>query len=522
MSEETTYDQVPYPINSFAQTHPNILEAIGTLFGMTPKPTTNCRVLEIGCASGGNILPMAEQLPQSSFVGIDLSATQIENARKLKEAAELTNVELKQMNILDFDEDQGKFDYIISHGIYSWVPDEVKDKILSICKANLAENGIAYVSYNTFPGWRLKGMLRDMMLFHTAQFQDPTEKVTQAKALTKFLAEAVEGEDTAYSKFLSNELESIKKYKDNYIFHDALEVINDPCYFHEFVTKAMKKDLKYLGEAGIGSMLAQLMKKEIASTLSRITNNIIAREQYMDFVRNRQFRQTLLCHKKVPIERNLNVEMLRNYKIRSRIKPVSEIPVLTDGVEEEFKNQNGASFKATNPLVKAFLQELSSADPEYLPFENALERANRLAADHMDLSDAEQVESNLLMLAFRLYCEQMVDFSIHPISCVTIPSDKPEVSKLARIQAANGLPITNRYHHTVSFDLLGFKFAQLADGTRDREAIIDALVKEAQTDSLNISQSGKMITDVETLEKIIRFRVEQLLHSFAANALLLN
>ncbi len=522
MSAETTYDKVPYPINSFAQTHPNSLETIGRLFGMDPKPSTESRVLEIGCASGGNILPMAEQLPESSFVGIDLSETQIENAKKLRDTAGITNVELKQINILDFGEEEGVFDYIIVHGIYSWVPDPVKEKILSICKANLAENGIAYVSYNTFPGWRLKGMLRDMMLFHTSQFEKPGEKVTQAKALTKFLAEAVEGEDTAYSKFLSKELEEINKYRDNYIFHDALEEVNDPCYFHEFATKAMRGGLQYLGEAGIGTMLTQLMKKEIAETLSRITGNIIAREQYMDFVRNRQFRQTLLCHKEITLNRNINIDTLRNFKIRSLLKPVSKMPLLDDGIEEEFKHRSGNSIKPTNPLAKAFLNEISMADPAYLPFEDVLERAKRAAGDKLNAENTQKSESGLLLLVFRLYCGNLVHFVNNATSCITIPSEKPEIPRFARIQAANGLPITNRFHQTVQFDILGIKLAQFLDGTKDREAIVKALVHEAQTDRLNISQDGKKITDTDTLEKILKFRVEQLLHSFAANALLIS
>ncbi len=522
MSEETTYDKVPYPINAFAQTHPNSLETIGILFGMDPKPSTSCRVLEIGCASGGNILPMAEQLPESSFVGIDLSATQIENAKKLSEVAGIENVELKQMNILEFGEDEGLFDYIIAHGIYSWVPDGVKDKILSICKTNLSQNGIAYVSYNTFPGWRLKGMLRDMMLFHTSQFEKPGEKVTQAKALTKFLADAVEGEDTAYSKFLSKELDDMKKYRDNYIFHDALEEVNDPCYFHEFATKAMNEGLQYLGEASLGTMLTQLMKKEIAETLSRITGNIIAREQYMDFVRNRQFRQSLLCHKETTLNRNINIDTFRKFKLRSGLKPVSKMPLLDDGIEEEFKHRSGNSTKQTNPLAKAFLNELSMADPEYLAFEDALERAKRAASDKLNSVDTQKAEASILLLAFRLYCSSMIDFVNNATSCVAIPSDKPEIARFARVQAANGLPITNRYHHTVRFDILGFKLAQLLDRTRDRDAIVEALIKEAQTESLNISQDGKKITDKETLEKILKFKTEQLLHSFAANALLVN
>ncbi len=82
-ASENTYDQVPYPHWTHRDTHPRQLEAIATLFGMHPAPITGCRVLEIGCAAGWNLIPMAEDLPGSEFVGLDSSTSQIGAARAL-------------------------------------------------------------------------------------------------------------------------------------------------------------------------------------------------------------------------------------------------------------------------------------------------------------------------------------------------------------------------------------------------------------------------------------------------------
>jgi len=149
-----SYDAVPYPSTPYRGTHPDTLATLGTLVGMKPAPIDSCRVLELGCSDGGNLLPMAYSLPGSEFVGIDGSARQIELGLATLEALGLKNVTLKQMNLLDVGDQFGKFDYIIAHGIYSWVPPDVQDKILEICHCLLKPQGLAFVSYNTLPGWR--------------------------------------------------------------------------------------------------------------------------------------------------------------------------------------------------------------------------------------------------------------------------------------------------------------------------------------------------------------------------------
>src|SRR6266851_5993395 len=153
-----SYDEVPYHSFPFADSHPDRLATVAHLFGLTPPDPQTARILELGCASGGNLLPMAELYPQGRFIGIDLSERQIAAGQQAVTAVGLTNLELRQASILDVDASWGQFDYVIAHGVFSWVPEPVQDKILSICHTNLQPNGIAYISYNTLPGWHMRGM----------------------------------------------------------------------------------------------------------------------------------------------------------------------------------------------------------------------------------------------------------------------------------------------------------------------------------------------------------------------------
>ena len=162
----TSYDNVLYPSYTHPQTHPDRLATLATLFGLRPAPVATSRMLELACGQGGNLIPLAVSYPDSHCVGVDLSQRQIDSGQAVIEALGLTNIDLRPQSILDFPVDSGPFDYIIAHGVYSWVPEPVRDKILQICRDHLAPQGVAIVSYNTFPGWHQRRMIRDMMLFH--------------------------------------------------------------------------------------------------------------------------------------------------------------------------------------------------------------------------------------------------------------------------------------------------------------------------------------------------------------------
>src|SRR5262245_5469668 len=189
-SMPTSYDELPYQSVAFAQTHPDRLATVATLLGLEPPRVDKCRVLELGCAAGGNPTPIAESLPEAKFVGIHLTARQVADGKQIIARLGLGNIQLQQGDIAALRPDLGTFDYIICHGVFSWVPKAVQDAIFTICKQCLAPDGVAFVSYNTLPGWRMRGMIRDMMLYHAAQFSEPRRKVEQGLALIDFLVQS--------------------------------------------------------------------------------------------------------------------------------------------------------------------------------------------------------------------------------------------------------------------------------------------------------------------------------------------
>src|SRR6185503_10934875 len=164
----TSYDALPYPLLAHAQTHPAWLATLAVVHGLRPAPVEHCRVLEIGCASGSNLIPFACEMDGSEFVGIDLSSRQVAEGQEFIRALGLRNIRLQAQDLLDFD-DAGTFDYIIAHGLYSWVPQTVRDRLMDICRRHLAPQGVAFISFNAYPGWQGLNMVRDLMLYRTRQ-----------------------------------------------------------------------------------------------------------------------------------------------------------------------------------------------------------------------------------------------------------------------------------------------------------------------------------------------------------------
>ena len=302
------YDAFPYRSLPFAQSHPDRLATLATLFGVTPAPLARCRVLEIGCASGGNLIPIAATLPQSRCVGVDFSEVQIAEGRADVAALGLENIELVHADLRNFDGGGETFDYIIAHGVFSWVPRDVQDRVFAVCAGMLAPDGVAYISYNALPGWQTRGAIRDAMRYHASRFADPATRVLQARAVLDFLAESMQSDKTGYGAGLRDEAARLRQQPDFYILHEHLTEVNQAFYFHEFMARAAAHGLRYLGETEIKLMLTHDLAPNVVAMLSRVAPDLLQREQFLDFLRNQMFRQTLLVREATTLNRTLSPE----------------------------------------------------------------------------------------------------------------------------------------------------------------------------------------------------------------------
>lgn len=499
------YDEVPYKSYPFPQSHPARLATVGTLFGMRPAELSTCRVLELGCSSGGNLIPLADQYPDGEFVGIDFSQVELEEGWKALEPLGLKNIQLLHQNILDVTEELGQFDYIIAHGIYSWIPDPVQDKLLQVCRANLKPQGIAYVSYNTYPGWHMREMVRNVMAYRAQFFEKPSDRLRQARQLVDFLAHTVPTEGNAYGLLLKNELEMLADKDDYYLFHDYLEEINSPIYFHEFMQRAQSHQLQYLGESDFSVMWASNFPKEVEAMLQNVASDVVEMEQYMDFVRNRMFRQTLLCHANVNLDRTLAPDNAMNLHVATSAK--SEDPFVDVHARDRITFRGSHSVMTTNePLVKAAMLHLAEQWPHSVGFAELLARArSRLNPSPVvvDTSRANWDARKLAEPMMRCYATSLVELSVRPSPFILKLSERPQTSRLARYQASIGNTVTNLCHEVVHVNDLQRHLLQHLDGDHDRQALIDLLWLEVQRGHLSVHDQGRQVKSEARIKEIL-------------------
>ena len=181
MPIRSAYGAVPYPSLTFPQTNPDRLATMAAFFGMKPASPQHCRALELGCGDGTNLISFAHLFPESEFIGVDLVENQISVANETASTLALQNIEFLQRDLINVDTAElGKFDFIIAHGLYSWVPESVRERILQIYANCLSPNGVGYISYNAFPGSHIRQMIDQMMKYRVADITDPSERVQKA------------------------------------------------------------------------------------------------------------------------------------------------------------------------------------------------------------------------------------------------------------------------------------------------------------------------------------------------------
>jgi SAM-dependent methyltransferase len=458
-----SYDQVRYPGRPLVQTHPDRLATVAGLFGLTPAAPGECRVLELGCGDGGNLIPMALCLPRSEFTGIDLARDAIHQGCALANALALRNITLRQMDLMEAGPELGEFDYIVAHGVYSWVPRAVRDQLLHICCANLAPSGVAYVSYNTYPGFHLREMFRNIMLHHVRGFEDPIDRVQRAVEVIEALHKCGP-EGGAAQAYYAEQLTHLAESEGWYLFHDDLATYNHALYFHEFAQEARRHGLQYLGEADFLEMQDDIYAEPIPEVLQRLAQgDVIRKEQYLDFIKGRRFRQTLLCHEAVVLERPARPKRIITMYLASGASPVSSAPDVRPGVFEEFRGPRGAALSTDDPQAKAALLRLREIWPLSMHFAALL---------------AETGGSGLPLaqMLLRAYSGGLLEVHTLPSLFTVSVSERPAASPLAKWQAQEGAMVTTLRHTIGELDDVADRcLILLLDGTRDGAALIEGV-----------------------------------------------
>jgi 2-polyprenyl-3-methyl-5-hydroxy-6-metoxy-1,4-benzoquinol methylase len=454
------YDTVAYAAQANAQSHPRHLATVATLLGLSPRSVESARVLEVGCSDGANLLPMAASLPGARFTGCDISGQAIAAARRSAGELGIGNVEFVQADLATLGNGGEPFDYIIAHGVYSWVPATVRDALLALARDRLHRDGVMFVSFNVYPGCHVRQAAWEMLRHHVAHIPDPRARLDQARALAGLIAEPSVAQ-TEVDGLLRHEFAKLATQSDSALFHDDLGVPNDPVYFHEFVAHLARYDLTYLGETKLSMMTAAGLTPRVQQFLSPMDR--LTREQYLDFARLRRFRQSLVCRADASpsaLAAHERAATMHAAASMSLVRAAAEGKAFADAAAPD------ASGRATRRLLQWLVQEA--------PRVIGVQEAARWLAQHAP-EDASAARPVPALLAEASYAGT-VDLYIEPPPLAAAVSERPVASAIVRWQAARQPGLTNLRHEPLRIDdPHARELLVLLDGTRTRDDVTRAL-----------------------------------------------
>ncbi len=440
---QNSYDELRYNNFPILQTHPGRLWVLAKLAGLEPAPVETCRVLELGTSEAANIIGMAVTLPGAQFTGVDLAREPLARGRRVIDDLGLRNVRLLRMNLLEIDESLGEFDYILTHGIYGWTPPEVGAKVLEIAQRCLTSDGMAFVSYNTHPSGHIRRLVREMMLYHAGRFESPAERLQQARAFLKVLALGRPQPDP-FDAAAADYARVLLEHTDSALFHDDLAPVYEPVYFHEFVAHAKAYGLQYAGEASGFDTPRNLKTEALEAVRGMAGGDSIAEQQYLDFLRMRGFRKSLLCRR----EQVLTAEWEA-----ARIVGCYATTAANEDPDGAFSSADHIRLTTTHPVPIEYMRRLIEARPVAL-----------------------RVGPEQAHVALELFKVGIIELNATP-GIAAVAGDKPCASPLVRYQAAQGQsPVTTLSHRAIEIEGEDARrMLTLLDGSRDREALREAM-----------------------------------------------
>ena len=275
------YDADSYPAMSHPCADPEVNRAVARSLGLDVVEILGAKILEIGCGTGHHVLSLANRWPELEFVGVDISQKCIKRAKNLAAQAGIKNVSFHAVSILDFKPEE-KFDFIIAHGVFSWVPDEVKVGLMDFIPKHLTANGIAVVSFNVAAGWKDR-----MKVVQKARVIQAAGDVDEMTALAVYRDVAEEWELAIIDDMLAK--------GPRVLAYDDFGPVMDPWSLGAVVKLAELSCLKWLGDSVTGER----------------------GNDKDDEVSKRTFRSELFCHRDAVLGQPLATEKRpeSNYKV---------------------------------------------------------------------------------------------------------------------------------------------------------------------------------------------------------------
>ncbi len=497
------YDEVRYDTGSQESTRPARMQAMAALHGFRAASPSRCRMLELGGGSGLNVLPLAAAYPDSEFVVVDLAASAIATGKRIAAEAGITNVTLRQGDLAE-PLDLGAFDYVVAHGVYSWIPDFVRSHLFDAARRHLTPNGVFYLSYNAQPGWQVMGVLRDLMEFHVRGETDTATRVNRAMDLveriaalettTEGFAAALKVTATSFLRVVSQSKKPGDRF-NHFVFHDVLAETNDAFYVRDVAERAERHGLAWFSGAACARPGTREAFDALHASLHGATS--LPREraalyvtQCDDLMTGNRFRRDLFARSDAKTERAFSSDAVGDLFATWRGAP----PEIGEGGRLVRVSDVDTSALSSSHAAVTALTAVRAAWPAPMLVRNAVG----------DVDAAARHTAHLELL--RNWTRHAIDLAVEVPPFARRIERAPRVSSFVRAAArrhvANGLrepcDVVNVFHETYVFPAAFAKLVANLDGTHDRRALREALGDDPRADAF-IEAALKDLFDVGAL-----------------------
>jgi len=299
------YESTIYPAMSHPLSDPAVSAVAARIGGLKTAHPAKARILEIGCCSGHNLIPLAIRWPDSECIGIDLAASSIQSATRRALAAGVGNVNFQVADLRDYQAHGGPFDFIIAHGFFSWVPDEVKARLLTFCRENLAENGIATVSFNLECGWKPR-----------IPVIEKTRVIQQFKGCDAIVALEILRSITEPDSRELGIIDDMLAKGTAILACDDFGPINDPWSLERFVQVAEYTGLRWLGETAPAENFPNSLSDAVIQKLTETIPDRLALQSAADELAGRAFRSGMLCRTDAFVEDAIHLGMIFDFAVK--------------------------------------------------------------------------------------------------------------------------------------------------------------------------------------------------------------
>ena len=490
----TEYDTFAYKTTAFPKAHANRLAVIAQLAGLEVPTLATARILELGCGDGTHLAWMAATLPRAQCVGVDLSRTAVDKGLQAITRKGLSNATLQAVDVMQIDVRFGQFDYIISHGLYSWVPDPVREQILRICRTNLSPNGVAYISFNTKPENAFRDIAREIMRVGASDATSPEEKIARGRAALKAVTESARS-DELYRSVMQSQLERVTEAADYLLYHDDFAPFQKSFYFHEFATALQSQGLQFLGDAELGDSAIAAALTQSSVTSDGFATTRLEREQWLDFSVGRAFRSALLVHAGRTVSEEVRDTDVPKFRISGDARfTVANDMMLASRTKVHFKGISGSAMNTDEPLVKCALALVSRRAPASYEFAELFSEVLMMTA----LADTDATRANLRETLVRGVALGMIELHCEPELFTLTLGERPCMHPFTRVAIADtgtGLALTGKPVNAEDPPIR--HFASLLDGTRDRAALSAEMRAFLQANHLPVPEDDMLARIME-------------------------